>query len=134
MVRTLGIMMGIAFLLGGILGFVPGVTKDGMYFGIFMVNTAHNIVHIASGAIFLIASLMGAGAARLWFQIFGTVYGGVAVMGFIVGDGMIFGLISNNQYDAWGHAALALVMLLIGFATSKKTTAAATTLADGQRP
>jgi hypothetical protein len=40
----------------------------------------------------------------------------MAVMGFIVGDGMIFGLISNNLYDSWGHAALALILLLIGFA------------------
>ena len=41
-------------------------------------------------------------------------------MGFVVGDGIILGLISNNRYDAWGHAALALGMLLIGFAIPQK--------------
>ena len=116
--------MGALFLIGGILGFVPGATKDGMYFGIFMVNTPHNILHIASGTNFLIASMFGARTARLWFLIFGTFYAAIAVMGFMIGDGMIFNLIANNRYDSWGHAVLALVMLLIGFATPKQTGAA----------
>lgn len=81
MVKTLGIVMGSAFLIGGILGFVPGVTKDGMYFGLFMVNTPHNILHIASGSIFLIASLFGEKPARLWFLLFGTFYAALAVIG-----------------------------------------------------
>ena len=67
-------LVGSLFLFGGILGFVPGVIKDGMYFGIFMVNTPHNILHIASGTIFLIASTFGSRPARLWFQIFGTAF------------------------------------------------------------
>jgi hypothetical protein len=124
MIKPLGISFGIAFLFGGILGFVPGVTKDGMYFGIFMVNTPHNVLHIASGAIFLITSILGPGAARLWFRIFGIFYAAVTAMGFAVGNGMICGLISNNQYDSWGHAALALAMLLIGFAIPQQTAAA----------
>ena len=123
MIRTLGMLSGVLFLLGGILGFVPAVTKDDMFLGIFMVNTAHSVMHIASGAIFLIASTSGARAARLWFQIFGTVYAAVAVMGFKVGDGMILGLISNHRYDSWGHVVLALVLLLIGFAIPERTTA-----------
>jgi Domain of unknown function (DUF4383) len=122
MIRRLGVIFGIAFLFGGVLGFVPGVIRDGMYFGIFMVNTPHNILHIVSGSIFLIASMFGSGPARLWFQIFGAFYAAITVMGFVVGNGMIFGLISNNRVDAWGHAGLALAMLLIGFATSKQTT------------
>src|SRR6516225_160228 len=70
MVRMLGFVFGFAFLLGGALGFVPGVTKDGMYFGIFMVNTPHNILHIVSGMMFLTASILGERFARLWFQAF----------------------------------------------------------------
>ena len=124
MIKTLGILFGLAFLLGGTLGFVPGVTQDGMYFGIFMVNTAHNVLHIVSGTIFVMASMAGARLARLWFQIFGVLYAAIAVMGFRVDDGLILGLISNNLYDAWGHAALALMMLLIGSAIPKRTAAA----------
>ena len=107
--------MGGLFLTGGILAFVPGVTKNGMYFGLFMVNTAHNIMHIVSGAIFIVASMFGAGPARLWFQLFGAFYAVLAALGFVVGDGLMFGLIMNSRFDSWGHAALALIMLFIGF-------------------
>jgi hypothetical protein len=44
MIRRLGILMGSAFLFGGLLGYVPGVVKDGMYLGIFMVNAPHNLL------------------------------------------------------------------------------------------
>ena len=59
MIRSLALFFGAAFVLGGTLGFVPGVTQNGLYFGIFVVNTAHNVMHIASGVIFIIASALG---------------------------------------------------------------------------
>jgi hypothetical protein len=123
-------LFGIVFLAIGILGFVPGATTTGpdgmpMLLGIFMVNAAHSVVHIASGLVFLFASMAGAAAASLWFKIFGLVYALVAVMGFVVGNGMIFGLISNNANDTWLHVVLAAAMLLIGFAVPKTSAAAA---------
>jgi len=124
MMKRLGIGFGSAFLFGGILGFVPGVVKDDMYFGIFMVNPAHNALHILSGSMFLIAAISGDRATRSWFQIFGLFYGVLAALGFLIGDGMILGLISNNRMDAGGHTLLALAMLLIGFAKPKQTPAA----------
>jgi len=123
-VKRLGIVMGTLFLTGGILAFVPGVTNDGMYFGVFMVNTAHNLMHIASGIIFLIASMFGDRPARWWFRIFGAFYGALAALGFTVGNGLILGVIMNSPFDSWGHGALALIMLLIGFAVPKETAAA----------
>jgi len=120
MIRKLGTLWGVLFLFGGVLAFVPGVTKDGMYFGVFMVNTAHNILHILSGIAFLIASLVGARPARLWFKIFGGFYLALAAVGFVVGDGLIFGLIMNSPFDSWGHAALGLILLVIGFVIPKQ--------------
>lgn len=117
--RKLGIFWGLLFLAGGALSFVPGVVRNGLYLGIFLVNTAHNMLHLATGAVFLLVSLLGAGATRLWFQLFGTFYAGMALAGFWIGDGMICNLIPNNAYDSWGHAMLALIMLLIGFAYSR---------------
>jgi len=112
--------MGSLFLFGGILAFVPGVTKDGMYFGVFMVNTAHNILHIVSGIMFLVASMFGERPARLWFRIFGAFYAAIAAIGFVVGNHLIFGLIMNSTFDSWGHASLAAIMLLIGFTVPKQ--------------
>ena len=125
MVRQLGVFYGISFTAGGILGFVPGITDGEMFLGTFRVNPLHSALHVASGAIFLVASIAGAWAARLWFQVFGVAYGALAAMGFWVGDGMICSLITNNQNDSWGHAGLALSMLLIGFLTAKPVVAAA---------
>jgi len=86
-----------------------------MLLGIFHVNAAHNYVHLASGAVFLICGLAGAGPARTFFKIFGIVYAIVAVLGFMNGDKPLLGLISNNMADVWLHVGLAVVMLLIGF-------------------
>jgi len=121
MIRRLGVAMGGLFLLGGLLGFIPGVIKDDMYLGIFMVNTAHNLLHIASGTFFLVAAMFSETLTTWWFRIFGAFYAAMAIMGFVIGNGTILGLISNNMYDAWGHAGLALIMLVIGFAASRRT-------------
>jgi hypothetical protein len=55
MVKSAAILFGIVFLVIGILGFVPAATPaNGMLLGIFHVNTAHNIAHLASGVVFLL--------------------------------------------------------------------------------
>jgi len=68
MVKTAAILFGLVFLVVGILGFVPSITKDEMLLGIFHVNFAHNIVHLASGAVFLLCGLAGAGPSRMFFR------------------------------------------------------------------
>lgn len=115
MVKTMAVLFGVVFLLIGILGFVPAVTKDQMLLGIFHVNAAHNVVHLLSGAVALFAGMTSVGASRTYFRIFGIVYGLVAVLGFFVGDGMLLGLISNNTADTWLHVGIAAVSLLLGF-------------------
>ena len=123
MVKTAAILFGLVFLVVGILGFVPAITKDEMLLGIFHVNFAHNIVHLASGAVFLLCGMAGAGPSRMFFRIFGIVYALVAALGFYNGDQPIFGLISNNMPVVWLHVVLALVMLFLGFGTSGGDTA-----------
>lgn len=129
MVKSLAILFGIVFLAVGILGFVPAATHDmngmPMLLGIFHVNFAHNLVHLASGAVFLLCGLAGAGSSRMFFRIFGIVYALVAVLGFMKGDGMLLGLISNNMADTWLHVGLAAVMLFVGFGPVGGNTASA---------
>jgi hypothetical protein len=120
MVKSAAMLFGIVFLAIGILGFVPGITKDEMLLGIFMVNPAHSVVHIASGVVALLCAMSGAGAARIYFQIFGIVYAIVAILGFMQPNGMLLGLISNNPSDTWLHVAIAVVSLLLGFGTAKQ--------------
>jgi len=123
MVKTAAILFGLVFLLVGILGFVPAVTKDEMLLGIFHVNFAHNVVHLASGAIFLLCGMAGAGPSRTFFRIFGIVYALVAALGFYYGDQPILGIISNNTPDIWLHVVLAVAMLFLGFGASGGDTA-----------
>jgi uncharacterized protein DUF4383 len=120
MAKTFGMLFGIVFLAVGILGFVPAVTKDEMLLGIFHVNLVHNIIHLASGAIFLFASMAGPAAASLWFKVFGLIYAVVAVLGFMNPNGPLLGMISNNPATTWLHVVLAAAMLLIGFAAPKQ--------------
>jgi hypothetical protein len=123
MVKTAAILFGLVFLAIGILGFVSAVTKDEMLLGIFHVNFAHNIVHLASGAVFLLCGMAGAGPSRTFFRIFGIVYALVAACGFYYGDQPILGIVSNNTPDTWLHVVLAVVMLYLGFGTSGGDTA-----------
>jgi hypothetical protein len=121
MIKAAALLFGIVFLLIGILGFVPAVTPDnGMLLGIFHVNTAHNIVHLASGVVFLLCGMAGAGPSRTFFQIFGIIYAVVAVLGFYYGDNALLGIISNNTADTWLHVVLTVVMLFLGFGASDR--------------
>jgi Domain of unknown function (DUF4383) len=120
MVKTAAMLFGIVFLAIGILGFVPGITKDDMLLGIFMVNPAHSVVHIASGVVALFCAMSGAGASRVYFQIFGIVYAIVAVLGFMNPNGLLLGMISNNPADTYLHVGIAVVSLLLGFGTAKQ--------------
>jgi hypothetical protein len=122
MVKAAAIIFGIVFLAVGILGFVPGVTTNDMLLGIFMVNAAHSVVHVASGVIFLIAGMAGPGASRTWFRIFGVVYAVVAILGFMTPSGMLLGLISNNMAVTWLHVILAVAMLFFGFVAKDMAT------------
>ena len=124
MIKTAAVLFGIVFILIGILGFVPGVTNNEMLLGIFHVNAAHNVVHLLSGAAALFAGMTSTGASRIYFRIFGVVYGLVAILGLMnMGQHtMLLGLISNNDADTFLHIAIAAVSLLLGFMPASSET------------
>lgn len=115
MLKTLAIIFGLVFLAIGILGFFPDFTPNGKLLGIFSVNNEHNIVHLVSGVVALICGLNSNYASKVYFIIFGLIYGAVAVLGFMHGDEKLFGLIAINAADNWLHAGIAVVSLYIGF-------------------
>src|SRR5256885_1766785 len=125
MVKSMAVLFGIVFLVVGILGFVPAVTKDQMLLGIFHVNTAHNCVHLLSGVAALFCGMAGVGASRMYFRIFGLVYAAVAIMGFMhMGqDTMLLGMVSNNDATTYLHVVIAAVSLILGFMPAKVETA-----------
>ena len=117
MLQKASMAFGVVFVLIGLLGFVPGVTIDAdngnkLLLGIFEVNTVHNLVHIASGVVALIAAT-SASYARLYFQVFGVVYGLVTVLGFMMSP--VLGLIPVNHADNLLHVVITVAALYLGF-------------------
>ncbi|MGH6924315.1 MAG: DUF4383 domain-containing protein [Propylenella sp.] len=110
--RTAGLVIGIVFILVGILGFIPNPIVSPT--GLFVVNTAHNLVHLISGAVVL-AGVYSFGAG-LGLKIIGVVYAIVAILGLVMGGEMLLGMIAMNMADHWLHVVLAVVILLAGFA------------------
>ena len=53
--------LGIVYLLVGILGFIPGLTTDGLLLGLVHINLADNLLHLVVGAI---AAFIGFGTLQ----------------------------------------------------------------------
>jgi hypothetical protein len=58
--QKITLVLGIVYVAVGILGFVPGITSDGLLLGIFAVNALHNIAHLALGAALIWGSMSAA--------------------------------------------------------------------------
>src|SRR4051794_294763 len=117
-------LVGATLVVAGIIGFFysasfgsPGDVDA--VFGILDVNGWHNVVHILTGALGLLAFGAGVYAARQYALALGVVYLIVAVWGFIVGDGdQILGIIPVNTEDNVLHLLLGLAGLAAGLATA----------------
>ncbi|HYI09489.1 MAG TPA: DUF4383 domain-containing protein [Thermoanaerobaculia bacterium] len=80
MANRIATILGIGFLLVGVVGFVaPGVL--GMH-----LSAAHNVVHLVTGAVSLWLGLKGTvSAAKTFCVVFGLVYLLLGVAGFVAG-------------------------------------------------
>ncbi len=99
------IAIGIVFIAVGILGFIPNPLVSAT--GLFAVNTMHDLVHIVSRLVLLAGAYTALGSAN-GLKIIGAIYALVAILGLIVGPGMLLG---HN----WLHVLLAVVILGAGF-------------------
>lgn len=117
--KTIAIVFGSLFLIVGILGFVPQVLVNGnLLFGLFKVNTVHNLIHVATGIVGLLCGLNSECASRLFFKIFGIIYGLIALLGmYYQNHDMFNGLIAHNIHDLWLHILASLAALYLGFFT-----------------
>jgi hypothetical protein len=116
--KTAALVLGIIFIVVGILGFIPNPLVSAT--GLFAVDTMHNLVHIVSGALILAGAYSGIGAA-LTLKVFGVIYAVVAILGFLMGGDMLLGMIRVNMADHWLHVALAIVILWAGFGLQEET-------------
>lgn len=109
MAKKLLSVFGVILLLVGIIGFF-----NDPIFGVFEVDTMHNIVHLLTGILALIFAGKGEGPAKTFSKVFGIIYLIVTVVGFVQGDSVL-GIISVNSADNYLHVLLTIVFLAIGF-------------------
>jgi len=115
------LVVGATLVFAGILGFFysasfgsPGEVDEVV--GLLGVNAWHNIVHIATGALGLVALRYGAAGARAYAGGLGLVY--VAIWGFVLGEGNLLGFIPVNTEDNVLHTLIGLAGLAAYAASS----------------
>jgi hypothetical protein len=118
MVRIIAILFGIAFIFAGVAGFLPAFTNNGALFGIFEVDTMHNLVYIITGVIAIMAA-NSYQSTKLYFIIFGVIYTLFALLGF-VRNGDLF-IMHANLADNFLHLAMGILLLFLGYYASKRT-------------
>ncbi len=134
------LLVGLALLAAGALGFLVNGSFANASFGVdfddgefvngdlllgLEVNGWHNLVHLASGLVLLLAAA-GRGAAKATALAFALVYAVVAVIGFIDGDDVL-GFIPVNTADTLLHTAIAAVGLLAALVSPADDRRSATT-------
>jgi len=119
-------ILGIVLLLVGIVGFFPLGTPDTAaqpqpaldLLGIFAINPLHNMIHIATGVLGIVAGFYGGGAyARIYALVFGVVYALVTVLGFVQMNTLL-GLVPINLADNFLHTAIAVTGIAAYFLTT----------------
>jgi hypothetical protein len=128
--RILAFVLGIVLTLVGIMGFfVTSSMTVGNLLG-FDVDVVHNLVHLLSGIVGLIAVFTG--WSRRFNQIFGIVYLLVALAGLIPAlyfSGRLLGLMHVNAADNVLHWVIALAAIAVGFFVHDYSTTRATPVA-----
>jgi hypothetical protein len=116
MTRFCAILFGIAFIFIGVAGFLPTFKLDDLLFGYFTASPMHNIVHMVTGVIAIMAATNHR-TARLFFQLFGLLYTALAIWGFWSAGDLI--MMHVVMADNIFHIIVGVVALLIGFGLNK---------------
>lgn len=131
--RYFALIIGIVYLLVGLLGFLPALRSApsattptlsvtsgyGFLLGLFAVNILHNIVHLLIGVVG-IASYARNDAAINFSRGIAILYALLAVFGFFPGLQTLFGLVPLFGNDIWLHAATALIAAYFGWVAPRQ--------------
>ena len=134
-IQSLAAVVGVTFLLVGVLGFVPGITthysdlsfaghgSGAKLLGIFQVSILHNIVHLLFGVVGLALAKTVEGARNF------LVGGGVVSLAlWVLGVAGAGDWIPSNTADNWLHFALGAGMIGLGFVASRDPVRSAVTV------
>lgn len=134
-VQLAAVVVAAAFLLVGVLGFVPGITTDydqmkfaghdseAELLGIFQVSILHNIVHGLFGVVGLLLARSASGA-KTFLVGGGVVYIALWVYGLVVAAESSANFVPFNDADDWLHLVLGIAMIVIGLALGRRASTA----------
>jgi len=125
--RIFALVLGVVLTLIGIIGFfIPAENGTGVQalFGIFDVDTVHNIIHLLSGLIGIAAAFTG--QSRTYNQVFGAIYTLLGILGLFsflyfpggaynTDRGLFLGLTHINAGDHILHLVIGIAALAVGF-------------------
>jgi hypothetical protein len=118
-------IVGVVFLLVGVLGFIPGVTTNyamlagaghhsgALLLGIFNVSILHNIVHLAFG-VAGIAMARTPGGAKAFLIGGGVIYLVLWLYGLVIDHNSAANFVPVNTADNWLHLVLGVGMIALG--------------------
>lgn len=134
-IQSAAMLVGIVFILAGILGFIPGITTnfDDITFagndsgaellGIFQVSILHNLVHGLFGIVGLFLARTFDGA-RTFLIGGGVIYLVLFLYGIVIGDGSGANFVPiNTPEDDILHLLLGVGMIGLGFVLSRERVA-----------
>ena len=118
MAKTVCKILGVVFLLVGLIGFVKPDLLNAHF------SPAHNVVHIISGAIALYFGFAGTlSGAKTFSLVFGVVYLALGILGIALGTGddrmWMVGPLHLGTADHAIHVLLGVVFLAGGLFTKK---------------
>ncbi len=118
MAKTTSLVLGVVFVLVAVLGMIGTPIVGSDTGALFHTNTAHDLVHLIVGLVLLAVALFAVDKAALVLKVVGVVYLLVALLGFVMTSPLL-GFIEVNGADNWLHVVLGVVILALGFASSK---------------
>jgi Domain of unknown function (DUF4383) len=130
-VQLFALVVGVFYLTIGVLGFFPSFVSQsvempdyvdaigvqsgfGHLFGLFPINSAHNMLHIFVGGIGILASI-ALDSARYYSGLLATFYGLLTVVGLIPVANTLFGLIPIYGNNVVLHGITAALGVYFGF-------------------
>ena len=121
MVNIYAKVAGLTLFVIGVLGGIPSIAPNGMLFGIFMVDSYHNLFHILSGLVLLAAGMSANwDVSRRIVLFFAAVYGLLTVMGFLSPHGIVFGM-PMNMADNVLHLTVTAMSLVFALPAQRYT-------------
>jgi hypothetical protein len=134
LVNTAAMIVGVVFVLVGILGFIPGVTthygdlgfaghgSGAKLLGVFQVSILHNIVHLLFGLAGIAAGRAAPSAARGYLVGGGVIYLVLWIYGLVIDKASSANFVPVNNADNWLHLLLGVGMIALGLALGRTAT------------